>query len=84
MLTLSEQLYQKHFHEGEVKGKAEGEATGMVKILLRLLERRFGPLPSSARSRVAKASADELDVWADQVLDASSLEEMFGAPPGNG
>ena len=77
MLTLSEQLYQKHFMEG----MAEGEAKGMAKTLLHQLERRFGPLPPSARFRVAKASADELDVWTDQVLDASSLEEMFGAIP---
>ena len=31
--------------------------------------------------RIADASLDELDGWVDQVLDAPSLEAMFGETP---
>ena len=83
MLSISEQIYQIYFSEGEAKGRAEGEAKGEAKgrgaTLIRLLERRFGPLSPDLVSRVEAASPEELDAWTDQVLDASSLEEMFGA-----
>ena len=54
------------------------EARGEAKSLTRLLQRRFGPLPETVQSRIAEASLDELDGWVDQVLDAPSLEAMFG------
>ena len=70
------------FAEGETVGRtaglAEGETVGEAKSLSRLLQRRFGPLPPSVQSRIAEASLDELDGWVDQVLDAPSLEAMFG------
>jgi hypothetical protein len=52
----------------------EGEAA----ILLRLLERKFRPLPESARQRVAAADAETLLAWAERVLDAKSLDEVWG------
>ena len=46
-------FYQDVFAEGLVEGKAEGKAEGRVEgeatLLLRLLERKFPPLPESAR-----------------------------------
>ena len=74
MLTLTEQFFQ----EGEAKGRAAGVAEGRVKALSRQLERRFGPLSPAARSRLAAASARELDEWTDRVLDAPTLGEVFG------
>ena len=61
-------FYQDTFAEGRV----EGEAT----IVLRLLERKFHPLPESARQRVA--AAETLLVWGERVLDAKSLDEVWG------
>ena len=52
----------------------EGEAA----MLLRLLERKFRPLPESARQRVAAADAETLLVWAERVLDAKNLDEVWG------
>ena len=65
--------------EGEAKGRAEGKAEGKAETLLRLLQRRFGPVPESARARVAGGSAAEIDVWFDALLDAHSLTEVFDA-----
>jgi len=53
---------------------------GEVKLLVRLLAHRFGPLPKWAETRVNKAKSEQLEKWADAVLDASSLAEVIGAP----
>lgn len=67
-------FYQEAHGEGRTEGLVEGEAT----ILLRLLERKFSPLPDSARQRVASADAETLLVWGERLLDARSLDEIWG------
>jgi predicted transposase/invertase (TIGR01784 family) len=52
----------------------EGEAA----MLLRQLERKFRPLPESARQRVQAADAETLLIWGERVLDANSLDEVWG------
>ena len=64
--------------EGIKQGMMQGMAQGRASSLSRLVERRFGPLSAAVESRIAQASPDELDEWLDKVLDASSLEAMFG------
>ena len=65
--------------EGEARGLAKGRAEGEAKSLIRLLERRFGPLPAAVRSRIDGADLTQLDAWIDRVLDAKSLDAMFAA-----
>ena len=67
-------FYQDVFGEGRVEGRVEGEAA----LLLRILERKFHPLPESARQRIAAADAETPLVWGERVLDANSLEEVWG------
>ncbi|MDE0026351.1 MAG: DUF4351 domain-containing protein, partial [Spirochaetaceae bacterium] len=67
--------------EGKAQGRAEGKAEGKAETLLRLLQRRFGPVAESARARVADGSAAEIDAWFDALLDAQSLTEVFDARP---
>ena len=71
------------FAKGEVRGIAKGEvrgiAKGEAKSLTRLLERRFGPLPAAVKTRVGGANLSQLDAWIDRVLDAKSLDSVFGA-----
>ncbi len=64
--------------EGLERGKAEGLERGKAEGLTRLLERRFGPLPATARDRLAAAGPGELDSWLDRVLDADSLDAVLG------
>jgi hypothetical protein len=58
---------------------AEGQAT----IILRLMSRRFGPLPDAYRQKVLAGSLEELDAWADALLEARTLDELFAASPVN-
>lgn len=59
------------------EGRQEGMQQGIRALLTRQLNRRFGPLPPPAEERLAEASTSELDTWADRVLDARSLDEVF-------
>ena len=47
------------------------------RVLQRQLIRRFGDLPEWVVSRLAQADLEELEVWAERVLDAGTLEDVF-------
>ncbi len=59
-------------------GEAPGMAEGMSKTLVRLLQRRFGPLPDGIQTHIAAADLGQLDRWLDAVLDAPTLDVVFG------
>ncbi|UEM01535.1 Rpn family recombination-promoting nuclease/putative transposase [Skermanella rosea] len=61
----------------KAEGMARGRAEGKAEILLRLLRRRFGEIPQSTFDTVHTASDDELTAWAENILDASSLDAVF-------
>jgi len=60
------------------KGKAEGEARGESKTLLRLLRQRFGAVPDWAEQRIAAAHIEQLDAWLDGLLEAEGVENLIG------
>ena len=62
-----------------MRGIAKGRAEGKAKSLTRLFERLFGPLPAAVKARVGGANFAKLDAWIDRVLDAKSLDAVFGA-----
>ena len=63
--------------EGLTQGRAEGKAEGKAELLERQLARRFGPLSKANRARVAQATAEELDGFAESVLDAESINDVL-------
>lgn len=60
-------------------GFEKGLATGARNVLVKLLRKRFGALPVATEARIQAADAAQLDVWADRVLTASTLDEVLGA-----
>ena len=74
-MTAAEKLTEQVRAKALEQGRMEGEAA----ILLRLLTRRFGPLTSEVHARLAAATTDELELWADRVLNAPTLDDVFGA-----
>lgn len=65
---------------GVAQALEQGIAMGEANALVRLLERRFGTLPRSLRSRISEASVEQLMEWADKALDARSVKEVFREP----
>ena len=65
--------------EGRAEGKAEGRAEGKADLLLKQLAVRFGPLAAEVVARVRAASVAELDIFAERVLTAASLDAVLGA-----
>lgn len=57
---------------------AEGKAEGKAELLLRLLGLRFGSLSAAHRDTVLRASAEQIDVWAERLLSGASIEEILG------
>jgi predicted transposase YdaD len=55
------------------KGLAEGEATALVRVL----EKRFGLLPTALRQQVLTADLGSIETWLDRALDASDLDSVF-------
>jgi flagellar biosynthesis/type III secretory pathway protein FliH len=76
---------QEFFAEGEAKGhatgraegRAEGEVAGEAKALIRLLEKRFGAVPSHLRERISTADAASIETWLDRTLEASDMPSIF-------
>jgi len=59
--------------EGELKGRQEGEALALQK----LLAKRFGVIPVDITAKMANASLANIDCWLDRVLDAKQLSDVF-------
>ncbi|MCB2263541.1 MAG: Rpn family recombination-promoting nuclease/putative transposase [Candidatus Thiosymbion ectosymbiont of Robbea hypermnestra] len=68
-----QQGMQQGMQQGIRKGLLEGEA----KLLLRILPLRFGPLPDEISERIYNADPNTIELWAERVLDAESLEDVF-------
>ncbi len=69
-------LYDRILKEGEARGIERGEAT----VLEKQLRLRFGELPEDLRARLAHAKTPELERWAERILSADTLEEVFREP----
>jgi hypothetical protein len=77
LATRAEQWKRQWLLEGEQRGEKRGEQRGEAALLLRLLERRFGALPASARDRVSAADTVMIEEWGLRLLEAASLEEVL-------
>jgi len=64
---------QQGVQQGIERGCLEGERS----LVLRQIQHRFGELPAALRLRLEGASQPELERLADQVLDATSVDDLF-------
>ena len=63
--------------EGKLEGRQEGKAEGFAALLSTLITRKFGVLPDWAKVKLVAADDAVLSRWAEQVLDAQSIEDVF-------
>ncbi len=68
---------QEGMAEGLQQGRQEGRQEGQAELLVRILERKFGPLPPTYQQRILTAGPDDLWRWVDRVLSAAALEQVF-------
>ena len=71
--TLMHEARQRGLKEGLEKGIEQGQA----QILLRLIERRFGPASEEIRARIGNADAETLLRWSDRILDAKAPDDLL-------
>jgi hypothetical protein len=63
--------------KGRQEGLREGLQAGELTVLRRLIEKRFGALPSWAFEKLAAMPASELETLSERVLDARSVDELL-------
>lgn len=70
-MTLAERLHH--------KGRLEGRLEGGQNVLKRLLAKRFGDsvLDIRVQERLRSATPEELDTWAERILDAATIDDIF-------
>jgi predicted transposase/invertase (TIGR01784 family) len=76
---LTQPYYEKGKAEGRTEGRAEGRAEGEARILVRLIEKRFGVVPPQLRQRILAADVETVEQWVERVLDAPNLQSVFEA-----
>ncbi len=72
------ELVEKGVQEGIKKGIAEGLEQGEAEVLIRLLDRKFGEIPPEYRQRIDDADSEQLLLWAERILTAESIGDVFG------
>ena len=75
MKPLSEKAKARMVEKGIEKGIQQGESM----LLIRLLERRFGPLSEDRKVRIREAASETLMIWGDRLMSANSVEEIMDA-----
>lgn len=64
--------------QGLERGLEQGRQQGQAALVERQLRLRFGLLPNTVQQRLVNANSNELTAWADALLSASSLDDIFG------
>ncbi len=74
---LIEKGLQEGIKQGIEKGRKQGIEEGEAEVLLWQLERKFGEVPPEYRQRLENANSDQLLMWAERILTAESLADVF-------
>ena len=77
VIEWTQQWKQQGLEQGLELGSLKGRLKGEAIVLERLLTKRFGPLSDDIRARLENATAEQLELWTDRILDAVSLAAVF-------
>jgi len=69
---------QKGLQQGLEKGLQRGARIGQAALLERQLIRKFGTIPDDVAERIRSATTTQLETWSLSILDAQTLDEVFG------
>jgi hypothetical protein len=77
-MTAGERLIQQGFLQGFLEAREEAREEGMRGLLLRQLRRRFGnEVDGEVERRVRTAPVEQIGTWAERLLSATTLAELF-------
>ena len=72
----TQEWLEQGLQQGREQGREQGLQQGRAQMLLRQVERKFGPLVETERQRILNASPDTLLEWAERLLSADGWEEV--------
>ncbi|WP_273701894.1 DUF4351 domain-containing protein [Tepidanaerobacter acetatoxydans] len=75
-MTLAEKLREEGLKEGLEKGLEKGKVAALAKTALKLLSRKFGPLPEEFKSKISKLDLVTLEIIIDGISDYESLDDV--------
>jgi predicted transposase YdaD len=68
---------QQGMQQGMQQGVQQGVQQGETAVLLRQIERKFGPPSEPVRRRIVEADAETLLTWSERILTADTLEAVL-------
>ena len=77
MAGIISRAREEGMQQGMTQGMRQGRVEGERALLERQLRRRFGLLSPEVAARLSEASAADLESWAENVLDAPTLDDVF-------
>ncbi|MBF0163716.1 MAG: hypothetical protein HQM01_04260 [Magnetococcales bacterium] len=63
---------------GRQEGRQEGRQDGKTDTLLKQMRRKFGQTPDWVTEKVKAANLEQIEVWSDNFVFATSVDEVFG------
>ena len=69
-------VYQEAKQEGRQEGRQEGERTGEVRLVLRLLSKRFGIISDRSIEIINSLTLEQLDDLGDALLDFGNIADL--------
>ena len=77
MAGIISRAREEGMQQGIERGMQQGRVEGERAVLERLLQRRFGLLSPEVAARLRQASGEDLETWAENVLEAPTLDDVF-------
>jgi predicted transposase YdaD len=74
---IMQTFIERYIEQGKQLGLERGRQEGQATLLLRLIERKFGPPSEAVLERIASADQDMLLRWSDRILTAESLDVLL-------
>jgi predicted transposase/invertase (TIGR01784 family) len=76
MMTLAEKLKEEGREKGLKEGLEKGKRDERLSTAIKLLTKKFGPLPKELKSKIAKLDSVTLEIIIDGIFDYESLEDV--------
>ena len=74
---IMQTFIDRYIEQGRQAGRQEGRQEGEAAMLLRQIDRKFGPPSETVRARISSADPDSLLRWSDRILTADSLDAVL-------